>query len=135
MSTCSVWNTTYLGYPQQAIIPYASPLSKLAPHVQQLNMESNGKSVDIHGDFLPGPSGTVIFGEPGTNAQHSFFQLAHQGPAFPIDFIGALKPQYLQYNSQSKGVTNRQELWANMLAQARSLAVGDDNTDRARHFC
>jgi glucose-6-phosphate isomerase len=130
----SVWNTTYLGYPQQAIIPYAAPLAKLAPHIQQLNMESNGKSVDIHGDFLPSPAGTVIFGEPGTNAQHSFFQLAHQGPAFPVDFIGVLKPQYPQYDTRSKGVTNHQELWANMLAQARALAEGEENTDRARHF-
>ena len=130
----SVWNTTYLGYPQQAIIPYAAPLAKLAPHIQQLNMESNGKSVDIHGDFLPSPAGTVIFGDPGTNAQHSFFQLAHQGPAFPVDFIGVLKPQFPQYDTRSKGVTNHQELWANMLAQARALAEGEENTDRARHF-
>ncbi len=130
----SVWNTTYLGYGQQAIIPYASPLAKLAPHVQQLNMESNGKSVDIAGQFLPSPAGAVVFGEPGTNAQHSFFQLAHQGPAFPIDFIGVLKPQYPQYETRSKGVTNHQELWANMLAQAKALAIGEDNPDGARHF-
>jgi len=130
----SIWNTSYLGYGQQAIIPYASPLAKLAPHVQQLNMESNGKSVDLDGAFLPRPAGTIIFGEPGTNAQHSFFQLAHQGPAFPVDFIGVLKPQYPQYHTQSKGVTNHQELWANMLAQAKALAMGEDNPDKARHF-
>ncbi len=131
----SVWNTTYLGYPQQAIIPYASPLARLAPHVQQLNMESNGKAVDLAGAWLPEPAGVVIFGEPGTNAQHSFFQLAHQGKPFPIDFIGVLKPQYSHYELLSKGVTNHQELWANMLAQAKALAVGSDNPDKARHFC
>jgi glucose-6-phosphate isomerase len=130
----SVWNTTYLGYPQLAIIPYATPLAKLPPHVQQLNMESNGKSVDIQGNFLPTPSGVVIFGEPGTNAQHSFFQLAHQGPALPIDFIGVLTPQYRQFTSRSKGVTNHQELWSNMLAQAKALATGEENEDGARHF-
>ncbi len=130
----SIWNTTYLGYPQQAIIPYATPLAKLAPHIQQLNMESNGKSVDTQGDFLPKPSGVVIFGEPGTNAQHSFFQLAHQGPAFPIDFIGVLTPQYPQFTVFSKGVTNHQELWANMLAQAKALATGQESEDAARHF-
>lgn len=130
----SVWNTSYLGYGQQAIIPYASPLAKLAPHVQQLNMESNGKSVDTKGHFLPTPAGTVIFGEPGTNAQHSFFQLAHQGPAFPIDFIGILKPQYSQFTTRSNGVTNHQELWANMLAQAKALAIGEDNKDSFRCF-
>jgi glucose-6-phosphate isomerase len=130
----SIWNTTYLEYSQQAIIAYASPLSKLAPHIQQLNMESNGKSVDTHGNFLPTPAGVVIFGEPGTNAQHSFFQLAHQGPAFPIDFIGILTPQYTQFNALSKGVSNHQELWANMLAQAKALATGQDHQDAARHF-
>ncbi len=130
----SVWNTTYLGYRQQAVIPYASPLAKLAPHVQQLNMESNGKAVDSQGQPLQEPAGTVIFGEPGTNAQHSFFQLAHQGRPFPIDFIGVVSPQYQDYPSLSKGVTNHQELWANMLAQAEALALGADNEDKARHF-
>jgi glucose-6-phosphate isomerase len=130
----AVWNTTYLGYHQQAIIPYAAPLAKLAPHIQQLHMESNGKAVDLQGRFLPQPAGTVIFGEPGTNAQHSFFQLAHQGRPFPVDFIGVLKPQYSQYHAMSRGVTNHQELWANMLAQAQALAVGADNPDSARSF-
>jgi glucose-6-phosphate isomerase len=130
----SVWNTTFLGYPQQAIIAYAQPLAKLAPHVQQLNMESNGKAVDIQGHPLPEPAGVVIFGEPGTNAQHSFFQLAHQGRPFPIDFIGVRSPQYDQYTACSKGVTNHQELWANLLAQARALAVGQAHTDKAREF-
>ncbi len=114
----SIWNTTYLGYLQQAIIPYASPLSKLAPHVQQLNMESNGKAVDIEGAPLPRPAGVTIFGEPGTNAQHSFFQLAHQGNPFPIDFIGVINPQYAHNDQLSRGVTNHQELWAIMLAQS-----------------
>lgn len=130
----SVWNTTYLGYPQQAIIPYAAPLAKLAPHVQQLNMESNGKAVDIAGQPLPRPAGVTIFGEPGTNAQHSFFQLAHQGNPFPIDFIGVKTPQYPPNNTLSKGVTNHQELWANMVAQAKALAVGEDHAEPFRRF-
>ena len=81
----SIWNTSFLGYQQQAIIPYASPLAKLAPHIQQLNMESNGKGVTRNGDLLERPSGVIIFGEPGTNAQHSFFQLhidTHRGMVF-----------------------------------------------------
>lgn len=130
----TVWNTTYLKYQQQAIIPYAAPLRKLGPHVQQLNMESNGKAVDLSGTLLPEPAGTVIFGEPGTNAQHSFFQSAHQGRPFPIDFIGVRKPQYPTYNVLSKGVTNHQELWINMVAQARSLAIGKSSDDKARFF-
>ena len=130
----SVWNTTFLGYPQQAIIPYASPLARLAPHVQQLNMESNGKGADIQGNPVDPPAGVVIFGEPGTNAQHSFFQLAHQGRPFPIDFIGVLKPQYDQFQSRSNGVTNHQELWANLIAQAQALALGRESDDLPRHF-
>jgi glucose-6-phosphate isomerase len=130
----TIWNTSFLGYPQTAIIPYASPLSKLAPHVQQLNMESNGKSVDATGRWLDEPSGTVIFGEPGTNAQHSFFQLAHQGKAFPIDFIGVLNPQYQMDEGRFKGVGHQQELWANLLAQATALAIGRQGGEPARSF-
>jgi glucose-6-phosphate isomerase len=130
----TVWNTNFLGYPQAAIIPYASPLSKLTPHVQQLNMESNGKSVDLSGAFLEKPAGTVIFGEPGTNAQHSFFQLAHQGNPFPIDFIGVLNPQFQMDQGRYKGVGHQQELWANLLAQAGALAEGRDNENSAKFF-
>jgi glucose-6-phosphate isomerase len=130
----SVWNTSFLGYPQSAIIPYASPLCKLAAHVQQLNMESNGKSVDSAGRWLDQPAGTVVFGEPGTNAQHSFFQLAHQGKAFPIEFIGVLNPQYQMDEGAFNGVGHQQELWANLLAQATALAVGRDSENPAKSF-
>ncbi len=130
----SVWNNNFLHYPAQAVIPYASPLSKLAPHIQQLNMESNGKSVTKDGYALDVPAGTIIFGEPGTNAQHSFFQLAHQGRPFPVDFIGVIKPSYDQYGFKSKGVTNHQELWANLIAQPAALAFGKDDTDGAKRF-
>ncbi|MDP2644537.1 MAG: glucose-6-phosphate isomerase [Desulfobacterales bacterium] len=130
----SVWNNNLLGYPAQAIIPYASPLRKLAPHIQQLGMESNGKQVLAAGDRLDEPAGTIIFGEPGTNAQHSFFQLAHQGRPFPIEFVGVIHPRYPQYLDSSKGVTNHQELWANLIAQATALAAGREDGSPARHF-
>ena len=130
----SIWNNNFIGYQTQAVIPYASPLAKLAPHIQQLSMESNGKSVTIEGEPVDQDTGPIIFGEPGTNAQHSFFQLAHQGRPFPVDFIGVIKPQYEQYQEKSKGVTNHQELWANMISQAKALALGKDNDDRARYF-
>jgi len=130
----SIWNNNFLGYPAQAIIPYASPLSRLAPHIQQLNMESNGKSVTKDGDLLEEPSGGIIFGEPGTNAQHSFFQLAHQGRPFPIDFIGIIRPYYEQYQNQSKGVSNHQELWSNLVAQPAALALGKEEADPAKSF-
>jgi len=130
----SVWNNNFLGYPAQAIIPYASPLSKLAAHIQQLSMESNGKSVTKDGNPLDEPTEGIIFGEPGTNAQHSFFQLAHQGRPFPIDFIGVINPHYKQYQNQSKGVTNHQELWSNLIAQPAALAQGKEDENPAKFF-
>jgi len=129
-----VWNTTLLAYPALAIVPYAAPLDKLAAHIQQLSMESNGKSATWHGKPHTGDSGGFIFGEPGTNAQHSFFQLAHQGRPLPVEFIGVLNSVYPQVDSKSKGVTNHQELWANLIAQADALAVGKTAADPARSF-
>lgn len=129
-----IWNNNFLGYQSQAIIPYASPLSKLAPHIQQLNMESNGKSVTINNYELDESSGVIIFGEPGTNAQHSFFQLAHQGHPFPIDFIGVITPQYPEGSCRPHGVSNHQELWANLISQATALAVGKDSEEKTRFF-
>jgi glucose-6-phosphate isomerase len=130
----AIWNNNFLNYPAQAIIAYSDPLAKLAPHVQQLNMESNGKMVNTEGVFMEAPCGTLIFGEPGTNAQHSFFQLAHQGRVFPIDFIGVIHPRYPQFRTLSKGITNHQELWANLLSQPMALATGKEDKNPARCF-
>ncbi|KAG6494648.1 hypothetical protein ZIOFF_042408 [Zingiber officinale] len=74
----SVWNATFLGYPARAILPYSQSLEKFAPHIQQVSMESNGKGVSIDGIPLPFETGEIDFGEPGTNGQHSFYQLIHQ---------------------------------------------------------
>ena len=129
-----VWNNNFLGYRHQAVIPYASPLSELTPHIQQLYMESNGKSVTADGEPVDVETGVIIFGEPGTNAQHSFFQLAHQGSPFPIDFIGVITPQYDGYRELSRGVTNHQELWANLISQPRALAEGKDSDTPHKRF-
>ena len=130
----SVWNNNFLGYPAQGLIPYASALSKLPAHIQQLSMESNGKSVTETGKSLDISCGPIVFGEPGTNAQHSFFQLAHQGRPFPIEFIGVVSPCFGRYSGKSKGVTNHQELWANLMAQAQALAEGKDDDNPAKFF-
>lgn len=129
-----IWNLNFMGYNSLGIIPYAAPLARLAPHIQQLNMESNGKSVTACGSPLNIDTGGIIFGEPGTNAQHSFFQLAHQGRPFPLEFIGILQPQVSQYQARSRGVTNHQELWANFLSQPQALAMGRAHDDPARAF-
>ena len=130
----SVWNNNFLHYPAQGIIPYASLLEKLPSHIQQLNMESNGKSVLETGEPTREATGTIIFGEPGTNAQHSFFQLAHQGRPFPIDFIGVVNPLYTHYTEKSMGVTHHQELWANFISQPMALAAGKTDKDPAKTF-
>uniref|UniRef100_A0A2C9U039 Glucose-6-phosphate isomerase n=1 Tax=Manihot esculenta TaxID=3983 RepID=A0A2C9U039_MANES len=83
----SVWNVSFLEYPARAILPYSQGLEKLAPHIQQVSMESNGKGVSIDGVPLPFEAGEIDFGEPGTNGQHSFYQLIHQvTPQFDIYF-------------------------------------------------
>ena len=130
----SIWNSNFLDYPALAIIPYCTALSNLCPHVQQLYMESLGKGVTHDGKITDHRTGTIIFGEPGTNAQHSFFQFAHQGSPFPIEFIGVVNPVYNKAQATSKGVSNHQELWANMIAQATGLAKGNKTNNNAKYF-
>jgi len=119
----SVWNVSFLGYPARAILPYTQALAKLAPHIQQVSMESNGKGVDINGKPLPYEVGEVDFGEPGTNGQHSFYQLIHQGRVVPCDFIGTIKSQQSVY-LKGEIVSNHDELMCNFFAQADALALG-----------
>ena len=133
-SLINVWNFNALDYYAMGIIPYSDALSKLAPHIQQLSMESLGKSVTQDKNFINYSTGAIIFGEPGTNAQHSFFQLAHQGMAFPIEFIGVINPGFKKEQAKFNGINNHQELWANMLSQSYALATGKDNNDNAKFF-
>ena len=119
----SVWNVSFLGCPARAILPYCQALSKLAPHIQQVAMESNGKGVALDGARLPFSTGEVDFGEPGTNGQHSFYQLIHQGRVIPAEFIGVIKSQQSVY-LKGEIVSNHDELMCNFFAQADALAVG-----------
>ncbi|KAM6561638.1 hypothetical protein CsatA_030877 [Cannabis sativa] len=80
-----------------AILPYSQALEKFAPHIQQVSMESNGKGVSIDGVPLPYEAGEIDFDEPGTNGQHGFYQLIHQGRIIPCDFIGVVKSQQPVY--------------------------------------
>ncbi|TVU44781.1 hypothetical protein EJB05_04237 [Eragrostis curvula] len=119
----SVWNVSFLGYPARAILPYAQALEKFAPHIQQLSMESNGKGVSIDGVQLSFETGEIDFGEPGTNGQHSFYQLIHQGRVIPCDFIGVVKSQQPVY-LKGETVSNHDELMSNFFAQPDALAYG-----------
>ncbi|KAK9271366.1 hypothetical protein L1049_026956 [Liquidambar formosana] len=119
----SVWNVTFLGYPARAILPYSQALEKFAPHIQQVSMESNGKGVSIDGVPLPFEAGEIDFGEPGTNGQHSFYQLIHQGRVVPCDFIGIVKSQQ-PVSLKGEVVSNHDELMSNFFAQPDALAYG-----------
>ncbi|XP_051140827.1 glucose-6-phosphate isomerase, cytosolic [Andrographis paniculata] len=119
----SVWNVSFLGYPARAILPYSQALEKFAPHIQQVSMESNGKGVSIDGVPLPYEAGEIDFGEPGTNGQHSFYQLIHQGRVIPCDFIGVVKSQQPVY-LKGELVSNHDELMSNFFAQPDALAYG-----------
>ncbi|CAM6128887.1 unnamed protein product [Calypogeia fissa] len=119
----SVWNVSFLGCPARAILPYCQALQKLAPHIQQVSMESNGKGVSIDGHPLPYRTGEIDFGEPGTNGQHSFYQLIHQGRIVPCEFIGIIKSQQSVY-LKGEQVSNHDELMCNFFAQADALAYG-----------
>jgi glucose-6-phosphate isomerase len=79
MGLLGVWNSTFLGLESRALLPYSQALLRFAAHIQQVDMESNGKRVHLDGTPLPFNAGEVNFGEPGTNGQHSFYQLIHQG--------------------------------------------------------
>ena len=115
-----IWYNNFFGAESYAIIPYDYYLRDLHLHLQQLDMESNGKCVDMDGNRVTYHTGPVIWGGMGTNAQHAFFQLLHQGTRFvPIDFIGFFKPLNPISNHHDK-------LISNMFAQAEALAFGKE---------
>lgn len=128
-----VWNRNFLNSDTLAIIPYADGLKEFCAHLQQLDMESNGKSIDQQGRMVTFPTGPIVWGQPGTNAQHSFFQLLHQGTVkVPIEFIGFAQPQY-QQDIAVEGTTSQEKLLANLFAQAIALATGH-NSDNPNKF-
>lgn len=122
-----IWNRNFLNYPTVAIIPYSQALARFPAHIQQLDMESNGKQIDRHGHPLDYQTGPIIWGEPGTNAQHSFFQLIHQGTStVPLEFIGFKESQYGE-DLVYKETSSQEKLLSNLFAQVIALAVGEKN--------
>ena len=119
----AVWNRTFLGYASKAIIPYDQRLSRLITYVQQLELESNGKSVDIGGAAVRDRTAGVVWGGPGTNAQHSFFQMLHQGTdVIPCEFLVAA-------TAPGNWSDHHDMLLANCLAQAEALMTGFSEDD------
>eukprot|EP00559_Dactyliosolen_fragilissimus_P009841 CAMPEP_0184855686 /NCGR_PEP_ID=MMETSP0580-20130426/841_1 /TAXON_ID=1118495 /ORGANISM="Dactyliosolen fragilissimus" /LENGTH=573 /DNA_ID=CAMNT_0027350251 /DNA_START=151 /DNA_END=1872 /DNA_ORIENTATION=+ len=125
-----VWNSTFLNYETRALLPYSQALKRLPAHIQQVDMESNGKRVAMDGSILPFSSGEINFGEPGTNGQHSFYQLMHQGRVVPADFIGFMESQApIHLGEDTEPVSNHDELMSNFFAQPDALACGKTLTD------
>ena len=110
----------FLGAQTHAVVPYAQALEKLPSYLQQLEMESNGKSVPLDGTPVDAPTGAIVWGTVGTNGQHAYFQLLHQGTTLvPIDFIGFVRAQ------PGHDLGRHQDLLvANLLAQSEALAFG-----------
>jgi len=118
-----VWNRNVLGFATKAVLPYAEELARFPAYLQQLDMESNGKSVRLDGSPVGTATGPIVWGEPGTNGQHAFYQLLHQGTEIvPADFIGFANPSHPHREHHDL-------LVANLIAQTEALASGRDRPD------
>ena len=129
-----VYERNVLGYPSTAVLPYSQALNRFPAHLQQVDMESNGKSVNRFGEPVNYPTGPVLFGEPGTNGQHSFYQLLHQGTDIvPLQFIG-FKDSQIGTDVVIQGSTSQQKLCANVAAQIVAFACGKADDNRNKNF-
>ena len=127
-----LYERNMLGYESTAVLPYAQALARFPAHLQQADMESNGKSVNRFGEPVDYVTGPVIFGEPGTNGQHSFYQLLHQGKSIvPLQFI-AFRENQSGIDVDIQGSTSQKKLEANVAAQIVAFACGkaDDNLNK-----
>src|SRR5450830_529119 len=123
-----VWYRNFHGFTSRSIAPYHSALRRLPAYLQQLEMESNGKRVDATGEALPFATSPVLWGEPGTNGQHAYFQMLHQGTdVVPVEFVAVKKHKH-------NLAGHHQLLLANVLAQAQALMVGKADAGGHKHF-
>ncbi|MEM7095944.1 MAG: glucose-6-phosphate isomerase [Actinomycetota bacterium] len=133
-----LWYRNFFGWQAHAVLPYTQALERFPAYLQQLDMESNGKRVRLDGSAIDHDTGPIVWGEPGTNGQHAFYQLLHQGTTpVPCDFIGFLSPEPDRVPGIDRFEHHRL-LFANMVAQAEALAFGktadevrDDGVDDA----
>ncbi|MBW2328111.1 MAG: glucose-6-phosphate isomerase [Deltaproteobacteria bacterium] len=134
MAMIGIWNHNFLGCATVAVLPYSQALLRFPAHLQQCDMESNGKQVTRYGVPVRWQTGPVVWGEPGTNGQHAFYQLLHQGTEIvPVEFIGFRHSQY-GTDIKVKGTTSQQKLMANMLAQSLAMAQGRDHDNPNKRF-
>lgn len=129
MALVDIWHRNFCDYKSKAVIPYAQEFRKFSSYLQQLEMESNGKKCDLDGNEITDyETAPIVFGEVGTNSQHSFFQMLHQGTdIIPCDFIGIIMPNHTLQNHHDL-------LLSNMLAQSQSLMQGRHNKDKHHNF-
>lgn len=121
------WYVSFLKYPTRAVIPYAQKLSKLPSYLMQLEMESLGKTTNIEGQTVDYPTSPIVWGSAGSNGQHAFFQLLHQGSQIvPVDFIAALEPEHGL-------IAHHNALLSNCLAQSESLMTGGEIDNSELH--
>ena len=129
-----VYERNVLGMESTAVLPYSQALARFPAHLQQLDMESNGKSVNRFGEPVDYVTGPVIFGEPGTNGQHSFYQLLHQGKTIiPLQFVGFRKSQ-IGNDVDIQGSTSQEKLCANVAAQIVAFACGKEDENLNKNF-
>ena len=123
-----VWYRNFHGFTSRCVAPYHQALARFPAYLQQLEMESNGKRVGLDGQTLPYATSPVVWGEPGTNGQHAFFQMLHQGTdVIPVDFVAVR-------NASHTLPGHHEKLLANALAQAQALMLGKTDTGGHKHF-
>jgi glucose-6-phosphate isomerase len=134
LALLGIWNHNFLGFPTLAVLPYSQGLHRFTAHLQQCDMESNGKSITSAGRQVRIKTGPVVWGEPGTNGQHAFYQLLHQGTEIvPAEFIGFHKSQYGEDITIDE-TSSQQKLLANLLAQVVALATGRSHENPNKRF-
>jgi glucose-6-phosphate isomerase len=134
MALIGVWNRTFLGIESTAILPYSQALIRFTAHLQQCDMESNGKSISRQGKPVNYQTGPVIWGEPGTNGQHAFYQHLHQGTSVThVEFIG-FRTNQRGADISIQGTSSQEKLCANLLAQSVALAAGQRSDNPNRSF-
>ncbi|MCB1999231.1 MAG: glucose-6-phosphate isomerase, partial [Rhodoferax sp.] len=128
LALIDIWYRNFCGFTSRSIAPYHSALARWPAYLQQLEMESNGKRVDAQGEALPFDTAPVLWGEPGTNGQHAYFQQLHQGTGVvPVEFVAVKTPRHALEGHHDL-------LLANALAQAQALMVGQSDAGGHRHF-
>ena len=135
LALLGIWKRNFLNIPTLAVIPYSSALKKFCLYLQQLDMESNGKSVDLKKAKATFATAPFVFGDSGSNAQHSFFQMLHQGTDISAqEFIGFKKSQ-LEQDLKVQGTTTQEKLYANLFGSALALALGKKKQRLKSELC